>query len=83
MSPLLQQVLREIEQLTPAEQLEVVSYTTEQLKHRTSTQPKPKRSWKELRGVAPNVLSGQDAQAWVNQLRDEWGEREKRIFAGL
>ncbi|MDX2213083.1 MAG: hypothetical protein SFY66_07315 [Oculatellaceae cyanobacterium bins.114] len=74
MSPLLQQVLQEIEQLTPAEQLEVISYATEQLKQRALTQTNPKRSWRELRGIAPNVLDGQDAQEWVNQLRSEWGE---------
>ena len=39
MSPLLQQVLKEIEQLTPQEQLEVISHTTEQLKRQTTTNP--------------------------------------------
>lgn len=78
MGSLLQQVLQEIEQLTPEEQLEVISHTTEQLKRRT-VQSKPKRSWRELRGIAPHVLSGQDAQEWVNQLRSEWDERENRI----
>ncbi|PSB24028.1 hypothetical protein [Stenomitos frigidus] len=83
MSPLLQQVLQEIEQLTSSEQLEVISHTTEQLKRRAVTQSKPKRSWRELRGIAPNVLNGQDAQEWVNQLRSEWDEREQRIVEGL
>ena len=83
MSSLLQQVLQEIEQLTPEEQLEVISHVTDQLKRRTVTQTKPKRGWRELRGIAPNVLNGQDAQEWVNQLRNEWDEREKRIFDGL
>lgn len=83
MSPLLQQVLHEIEQLTPEEQLEVISYATEQLKQRAVTQAKTKRSWRELRGIAPNLLNGQDAQEWVNQLRSEWDEREKQIFEGL
>lgn len=83
MSPLLQQVLQEIEQLTPEEQLEVISYATEQLKQRTVAQTNSKRSWRELRAIAPNVLNGQDAQEWVNQLRNEWDEREQRIFEGL
>jgi hypothetical protein len=83
MSPLLQQVLQEIRQLTPEEQLEVISYATEQLKQRTVAQTTPKRSWRELRAIAPNVLNGQDAQEWVNQLRHEWDEREQRILGGL
>lgn len=82
MSPLLKQVLQEIEQLTIEEQLEVISHTTEQLKRWTLTQPNPKRSWQELCGIAPNLLNGQDAQEWVNQLRSEWDEREKRIYEG-
>lgn len=81
MSPLLQQVLQEIEQLTPSEQLEVISHATEQLKRQTATPNQPKRSWRSLRGIAPNLLGGQDAQEWVNQLRGEWDERERVIFA--
>lgn len=80
MSPLLQQILQEIEQLTPEEQLEVISHATEQLKRRTAPQTQPKRSWRELRGIAPNLLGGQDAQEWVKQLRSEWDDREKRVF---
>lgn len=83
MSPLLKQVLQEIEQLTIEEQLEVISHATEQVKRQRFTQQNPKRSWQELRGIAPNLLNGQDAQEWVNQLRSEWDEREKRIFEGL
>lgn len=71
MSPLLEQVLQEIEQLTIEEQLEVISHATEQVKRRRLTQHNPKRSWQELRGIAPNLLNGQDAQEWVNQLRRE------------
>ena len=79
MSPLLKQVLQEIEQLTMEEQLEVISHATEQLKQRTLTQLNPKRSWQELRGIAPNLLNGQDAQEWVNQLRTEWDEESTEV----
>jgi hypothetical protein len=79
----LQQVLQEIDRLTLEEQSEVVNYTTEKLKCRTLNQNQPKRSWRELRGIAPGLLAGQDAQEWVNQLRSEWNEREKRIFEDL
>ncbi|MGL5192318.1 MAG: DUF2281 domain-containing protein [Chroococcales cyanobacterium] len=39
MSPLLAQVLRDIEQLSPAEQLEVISHATELVKRQTSGNP--------------------------------------------
>ncbi len=54
MSPLLKQVLQEIEQLTTEEQLEVISHATEQLKRRTI--PPKKRKLSEFRGIAPNLL---------------------------
>jgi hypothetical protein len=81
MSPLLAQVLREIEQLNREEHLEVISHATEQLKRQTVKQKKHKLS--EFRGIAPNLLEGRDAQDWVNEVRGEWQEREKRIFEGL
>ncbi len=82
MSPLLQQVLQEINQLTIEEQFEVLNHTTEQLKRRAVTQNKSKRSWRELRGITSNLLESQDAQEWINQLRSEWDKREKGIFEG-
>ncbi|MEO0538271.1 MAG: DUF2281 domain-containing protein [Cyanobacteria bacterium P01_A01_bin.123] len=39
MSPQLEKVLHEIEQLSAEEQLEVISYATEQLKRRTAVNP--------------------------------------------
>jgi bifunctional N-acetylglucosamine-1-phosphate-uridyltransferase/glucosamine-1-phosphate-acetyltransferase GlmU-like protein len=39
MSPLLAQVLREIEQLSPEEQLEVISHTTKLVKRQISGNP--------------------------------------------
>jgi len=38
---------------------------------------KRQRSLQEFRGIAPNLLEGQDAQEWVSQMRDEWEEREQ------
>jgi hypothetical protein len=81
MSPLLEQVLENLEQLTPEEQLEVMNQAKQHLQRReTKTQ---KRKLSEFRGIAPNLLEGQDAQAWVNELRGEWDERERTVFEGL
>jgi hypothetical protein len=81
MSPLLEQILQNLEQLTPEEQLEVMNQAKQHLQRReTKTQ---KRKLSEFRGIAPNLLEGQDVQALVNQLRSEWDERERIIFEGL
>jgi len=36
-----------------------------------------RRPLQEFRGIAPNLLEGQDAQEWVSQMRDEWEERDR------
>ena len=77
MSSLLEQILQEIEQLSPEEQKQLSERLAERIKT-FETVGQPKRSWQELRGIAPNILGGRDAQEWVNELRDEWEGREIR-----
>jgi hypothetical protein len=84
MSPLLQEVLKQAEHLSVGDRLELIQRVAEGLKQtQQEKEPKPKRSWRELRGLAPNVLGGQDAQEWVNELRSEWDKRESRLREGL
>ena len=80
MSLLLQQVLQDIEQLTPDEQLEVISYAAAQLKSRTFTRPTPKRKWLDIAGTAPYPLVGEDAQEWVTRTRREAQEHRDRLL---
>ncbi|NJL36183.1 MAG: hypothetical protein HC840_14995 [Leptolyngbyaceae cyanobacterium RM2_2_4] len=80
MSPLLQQVLQEIEQLTTEEQLKVISHTTEQLKRRTVPHHQPKRKWLDIAGTAPYPLVGEDAQEWVTRTRQESQEHRDRLL---
>lgn len=75
MSPRLQQVLDEIAQLTPEERSQLI----EQVQQMQTPEMQPKKSWQDLEGIAPNLLNGEDAQTWVNQLRDEWDERDRQI----
>ncbi|MEC4893677.1 MAG: hypothetical protein SAL07_24240 [Oscillatoria sp. PMC 1051.18] len=56
----------------PTEVDEMLQYIADK-----KSNPKRQRSLQEFRGIAPNLLEGQDAQEWVNQLRDEWAERER------
>jgi len=76
MSPQLEAVLQSIAQLSSPEKLEVIRYIAEQLKQQTELETPVKRTWRELRGIAPNILRGQDAQTWVTQQRNEWSDRE-------
>lgn len=72
MSSHLREILYELEQLTTDEQLQVMEHLANRLRNRVVMTEKPKRSWQELEGVAPNLMKGADAQVFVNQLRDEW-----------
>lgn len=66
MSPSLKRILTDIEQLTPEEQLTVMGHLVERVKrHITKAQPKPKRKWSDLKGMAPYPLLSKDAQEWV------------------
>lgn len=76
MSPQLEAVLKQALGLSPSEQLELIQHLTGQVSTQPETEIRPKRKVTEFYGVAPNLLSGMDAQVWVNNFRDEWDERE-------
>lgn len=72
MSLQLQQVLAEIDLLSSTEQTQVVEHITVNLTELVPTiQPRKSKSWRDLAGIAPNLLNGEDAQAWVNRERNE------------
>lgn len=82
MSPLLQEILKQVKQLSPEDQQALIHEVSQGLETQTfSSSPKHKLS--EFRGIAPNLLQGKDAQEWVNELRSEWDEREQNLRTGL
>ncbi|WP_341527032.1 hypothetical protein WKK05_31650 [Nostoc sp. UHCC 0302] len=81
MSPSLEKILSEIEQLTPEEQLTVMGHLVERMKkHIIQTQPK--RKWSDLKGMASYPLLGEDAQEWVSRTRREGDEHRERLLRG-
>ncbi|MBW4561522.1 MAG: hypothetical protein KME32_10280 [Mojavia pulchra JT2-VF2] len=81
MSPSLEKILNEIEQLTPEEQLTVMGHLVERVKkHITQTQPK--RKWSDLKGMASYPLLGEDAQEWVSRTRRFADEHRERLLRG-
>jgi hypothetical protein len=81
MSPSLEKILSEIEQLTPEEQLTVMGHLVERVKKHI-TQAQPKRKWSDLKGIAPYPLLGEDAQEWVSRTRREGDEHRERLLRG-
>lgn len=77
MSELLQELLKQAEQLSTEEQVQLIEHLANRVKIQQQNQPKRKIS--DFYGIAPNLLGGQDAQEWVNELRQEWQEREDSL----
>ena len=75
MSPLLQQILNELDQLSSEEKRQVIRYLISREYSLESVDAQPRKPWQELAGVAPNLAGGLDAQDFVNSLRDEWSNR--------
>ena len=66
----LQRILQTVPQLSQAEMLELIAYLAQKAQQTATSQPT--YYWQDIAGIAPNLLEGQDAQAWVNQVRQEW-----------
>ncbi len=81
MSLSLEKILSEIEQLTPQEQLTVMTHLLESLKKHIN-QTQPKRNWSDLKGMAPYPLLGEDAQEWVSRTRKQGDEHRERLLRG-
>lgn len=81
MSLLLQDLLRQVEQLAPEERLELIRQVAESLKKSGAiAQPKPR--WSDLKGLAPYPMLGEDAQEWVSRTRREADEHRERALRG-
>lgn len=79
MNPLVETLLKQAKQLPQEDCLELISRLTDQIRVQNSSVSSPKHKVSEFRGIFPNLLAGVDSQTWVNQLRDEWDNREERL----
>ena len=81
MSTLVIELLRQVEGLTPAQQLDlamrVMQMAQAQLQHQDTH---PRRKWREIAGAATEPLLGEDAQAWVSRTRAGSDESRSAVF---
>jgi len=61
---------KEIEKLTPQEQLKLVRRLTHRLR-KTRVSVKKELDWKEFYGLGKGLWKKEDAQKYVNRLREE------------
>ena len=65
-----QEICRQVEELTPDEQLQLLEVLAAIVRRRTTAPPK--RSILELEGLGKDIWQGIDAQAYVEQERASW-----------
>jgi hypothetical protein len=68
MSHLLQELEQQIDSLSPKEIGTILLYAQGKLAQNSLSQVKSK--WKDVCGIAPDLLKGEDAQEWVSKMRE-------------
>jgi hypothetical protein len=68
-----------IRSLSPAEQAQLLEKIARNLSQQIPAgKPQERYDWMSVRGVAPNLLAGEDAQAWVSRSRREADEHRDK-----
>jgi hypothetical protein len=68
-----------IRSLSPAEQAQLLEKIARNLSQQIPAGESQERyDWMSVRGVAPNLLAGEDAQAWVSRSRREADEHRDK-----
>jgi hypothetical protein len=68
--PQFQNIVQQVKQFSYEQTEEMMRILAQQLR---KVEPEnEKKSLLNLAGIAPNLLEGQDAQEWVNEVRKEW-----------
>ncbi len=82
MSPQLQQVLSDIDRLSPTDRIQVMTHVIESIKEYVpTTKPvKLQRKWSDLKGMVTAPLMGEDAQDWISRGRREGDEHRESLL---
>ena len=68
-----------IRSLSPAEQAQLLEKIARNLSHQLpASEPSERHDWMSVRGVAPHLLAGEDAQEWVSRSRREADEHRDK-----
>ena len=78
-SDALVEILQRAETLTPEDQLYLAAHLVEKARQ-AYLASRPRRRWREICGVAPYPLVGEDAQAWVSRTRRESDDHRERLW---
>jgi len=68
-----------IRSLSPAEQAQLLEKIARNLSQQIPAgEPSERHDWMSVRGIAPHLLAGEDAQAWVSRSRREADEHRDK-----
>ena len=68
----IEKIIAETETLLPEEQLRLAAHLIEKARMSyIENKESSRRQWKEVAGIAPKLMQGQDAQEWVSNSRRE------------
>lgn len=74
------EIIQRADQLSPSEQLQLISHLVERTKQTHA--PTQRTKWRDVRGAAPPLL-GKDAQEWVSSTRRESDEHRSEFMQEL
>jgi hypothetical protein len=81
MSPQLQQVLSDIDRLSPTDRIQVMTHVIESIREYVPTETfKSTRRWRDLKGMVTSPLMHEDAQEWVSLTRREGDEHRESLL---
>ena len=66
----LEKIEKEIKRLTPQEQLKIIERLTHRLR-KTELAMKKELDWNKLYGLGKGLWKGEDAQGYINRLRED------------
>jgi hypothetical protein len=76
------ELVRRADELQVEEQLRLAAYLLERARQMVAVE-KPKRKWRELRGLAKYPMLGEDAQEWVSRTRRESDEQRQAQWSDM
>lgn len=77
----LNELMRKSEELSPEEKLKLIGHLSETLSRRYDFTSKPRRSWREVRGILSDSTD-EDAQEWVTRTRNDATEHREKVIRG-
>jgi hypothetical protein len=76
---LLEKMMKEADALSVQEQLRLATHLIEKARAAfPAVETRPRRKWREIEGIVPYPMLGEDAQAYISRTRRESDEHRER-----